>query len=231
MLFHSPSKDKNVIQIDDHNVFCYKVSEDIVYYCLEHNWTISHIKEYYQWFKQSIVSIENYLPFVSRLDMHIVETPTDVKLGEILNSAKLQDKFRDQKERVFVFDSHGVEGSIILDQVEKTVLLLDEEYQGGYRRLRGPSLSSVQVSFEKDIQLLLFYRGQEIHLGQLGLQSGKEFDGMIQVTMLHCKRNTQRQLLNKLDKGPRSQCDIQVEIYLFIQAVIYTTTDGLCTIT
>jgi len=56
--------------------------------------------------------------------MHIVEAPTDVELDEVLGSTKLRDEFGDQKKGVFVFDCHGVEGSVVPDQVKGTIFFL-----------------------------------------------------------------------------------------------------------
>ena len=36
IFFYSPSKDENVIQIDNYNIFCYEVLEDVIHYHLEY---------------------------------------------------------------------------------------------------------------------------------------------------------------------------------------------------
>lgn len=112
-----------------------------------------------------MVSTEHCLLFILGFDIHIVEAPTDVELDEVLGSTKLRDEFGDQKKGVFVFDCHGVEGSIVPDQVEGTIFFLDEEYQGSHGEFKGLDLSSIQVLFEENVHLLLFYRGQRVHLG------------------------------------------------------------------
>ena len=89
IFFHSSSKNENVVQVDNYNTFCYKVLEDVVHHYLEYGWTVSHTKKYYQQLKQSMVGMEHGLPFISGLDMYIVETPANIKLGEILGSTKL----------------------------------------------------------------------------------------------------------------------------------------------
>ena len=48
-----------------------------------------------------------------------------------------------------------------------------------------------------------------------------------------CKGNDKQSArghTEELGKGPRSQSDIQVRVNLLIQALIYTTKDGLCTV-
>jgi len=47
MLFHSPGKDEDIIQVDYYNPFCDEVLEDVVHYCLEDSWAIGHSKKYY----------------------------------------------------------------------------------------------------------------------------------------------------------------------------------------
>ena len=95
--------------------------------------------------------MEGSLPLVSRLDADIVETLVNVKLGEVLGSAELRDKLGDQGKRIFILNHHGIKGSIILDQSERTVFFLDEEHQSGYRGFRGSNTSRVQVLLKEGI--------------------------------------------------------------------------------
>jgi len=44
MLFQHLSKDQNVAQIQNHDVFSYEVIKNIVHYDLEYSWTMSHQK-------------------------------------------------------------------------------------------------------------------------------------------------------------------------------------------
>ena len=59
--------------------------------------------------------MKGYLPFISGLDAHIVESPPDVKFCEVLGSAELGDEFGDKGERIPVFDGHGIQYTIVLD--------------------------------------------------------------------------------------------------------------------
>ena len=47
MLFLCPSKDQDIVQIDYHNAFRYKVLEDVIHHGLEDGQTISYSKEHY----------------------------------------------------------------------------------------------------------------------------------------------------------------------------------------
>jgi len=71
--------------------------------------------------------------------------PLDVKLGEVLGSAELGDKFGDEGEGIPVLDGYGVQCAIVLDQLERTVLLFNEEYWGCDGGLGGSDLSGTQV--------------------------------------------------------------------------------------
>jgi len=51
-------------------------------------------------------------------------------------------EFRDQWERVFVFDCHEIEYTIVLNQSKRAVLLLDEKHWGCYGRFGRVNLSS-----------------------------------------------------------------------------------------
>jgi len=72
--------------------------------------------------------LEGRLPLVSRLNANVVETPTDIQLGEVSGPTELEHEFGDQWERVLVLDYHRVECSIVLNQLKRAVLFLDEEY-------------------------------------------------------------------------------------------------------
>jgi len=164
VLLFRPSKDQDVVQVDHHDTFCYEVPEDVVYYGLEGGGTVGHAKEHYQGFKQASIGPEDYLPLVSGLDTDVVETPMDIQLGEVSGSAELQYKFGDEWERVLILDRHRIECSVVLNQLERAVLLLDEEYRGRHRRLRRANLFGTQVLFQERVQLLLFYQRQGVDL-------------------------------------------------------------------
>ena len=157
-------KDQNVVQVHYYDPFGYKGSEDIVHYSLKDSRTVGHSKKHYKRFKEAAVSMEGHLLFIFRLDAYVIETPADIKFYEVLGSAKLGDEFGDKRKGVFVLDGYSVQRTIVLDQPERTIFLLNEEYRGCYGRLRRPDSSSTQVFLQKGIQLSLFQWGQEIDL-------------------------------------------------------------------
>jgi len=104
---------------------------------LEGGGTVGHSKEYYEGFEEAAISTEGCLPLISRLDSYVVETPSDVMLGEVLGSAELGDEFGDEGEGVPVLDGYGVQRAIVLDQPERAIFLFNEEHwscDGGFGR-------------------------------------------------------------------------------------------------
>ena len=110
-----PHKDQNVVQVHHYDPFGYESSEDVVHYSLEDSGTVGHSKEHHEGFKEAAIGAEGCLPFISRLDVHIVEPPPDVKFCEVLGSTELGDEFGDEGERISVLDGHSVQHAIVLD--------------------------------------------------------------------------------------------------------------------
>jgi len=108
-------KDQDVVQVYYYNPFSYDGSEDVVHHSLESSGTIGHSKEHYEQFEQATVGMESRLPFISGLDAYIIEAPTDVEFCEVLSSMELRDEFGDERERVSVLDSYGVQRTVVLD--------------------------------------------------------------------------------------------------------------------
>jgi len=75
---------------------------------LEGGGAVGHPKKYYEGFKEALVGTEGYFPFISGLDVYIIETPADVQFCEVLGSTELRDEFGDEGERISVLDSYGV---------------------------------------------------------------------------------------------------------------------------
>jgi len=112
---------------------------------LEGGGTVSHSEEHYKGFEEAAIGTEGCLSFVSRLDSYVIETPSDVKLCEVLGSAELGDKFGDEGEGISVLDGYGIQCTVVLDQPERAILLFNEEYWGCDGGLGGSDPSSTQV--------------------------------------------------------------------------------------
>jgi len=127
-------------------------------------WTVSHAKEHYQGFKQASIGPEGCLPLISGLNADVVETPANVQLGEVSGSTELRYEFGDQWEGVLILDHHGVECSVVLNQLKGAVLFLDEEHRGCHGRFGRTNSSGTQVFFQERVQLLLFHQRQGVDL-------------------------------------------------------------------
>jgi len=55
-----------------------------------------------------MIGAKGHFPFISGLDMYIIEAPANVKFCEVFSSTELRDKFRDEGKRIFVLDGHSV---------------------------------------------------------------------------------------------------------------------------
>jgi len=83
---------------------------------LEGGQAVSHAKEHYQGFEQALIGLEGCLSLVSGLDVDIVETPTNIQLGEVSGSTELRYKFGDKWKEVLILDRHGIECLVVLNQ-------------------------------------------------------------------------------------------------------------------
>jgi len=82
---------------------------------LEGSGAIGHSKEHHERFEEAAIGVKGRFPFISGLDVYIIEAPVDVEFCEVFSSVKLRDKFGDEKERISVLDGHGVQHTIVLD--------------------------------------------------------------------------------------------------------------------
>jgi len=124
-------------------LFCLCKDQNIVHHSLEGGRTVSHSEEHHERFKEALVGVESYFPFISGLNVHVIETPVDVKFCKVPGSAELGDEFRDEGERVSVLDGYSVQYTIVLDQPEQTILLFNEEHRGCYGRFGRLDLSGM----------------------------------------------------------------------------------------
>ncbi len=76
--------DKDVIHIAYDLAIVDEISEDIIHHHLEHCRGVTQSKEHDGWLKQPSVSLEHSLPLIPFLDLHIVESPSEVKYSEEL---------------------------------------------------------------------------------------------------------------------------------------------------
>ncbi|KAG5349176.1 hypothetical protein C0989_005448 [Termitomyces sp. Mn162] len=104
-----------------------KVLEYVVHHGLEGGGAIGESKEHNKQLKQSLVGLEGSLLLIFLLNVHVVVTPLDIQLSEVLHTLEVVDELRDEGERVTVLHHHDIEYSVVLDQSEGAILLFDEE--------------------------------------------------------------------------------------------------------
>ncbi len=80
--------DKDIIHIAYGLTIVDEISEDIVHHCLECHGGVTQSKEHDGWLKQSLVSLECSLPLIPFLDLHVVESPSEIEYGEELSVAE-----------------------------------------------------------------------------------------------------------------------------------------------
>ena len=149
-LFHL-HKDQNVVQVYHYNSFGYESSEDVIHYSLEGSRTVGHSEEHYKRLEETTVGVKGCFPFISGLDTYVIETPLDIKFCEVPGSAELGDELGDEREKVFVLDGYSVQCAIVLDQLERTIFLFNEEYRGCYGGFGRSYLSGTQVFLQEGI--------------------------------------------------------------------------------
>ncbi|KAG5335719.1 hypothetical protein C0989_000561 [Termitomyces sp. Mn162] len=118
--------DEDVVKVYAHYALHDEVPENVVHHSLEGGGAVGESKEHNKQLEQSSVGLESDLPLVSILDMHIVVAPPDVQFSEVLHTLEVVDELGDEGEGVAILYCHGIENLIILNQLEQTILLLDE---------------------------------------------------------------------------------------------------------
>ncbi|KAG5732064.1 hypothetical protein E4T56_gene18820 [Termitomyces sp. T112] len=119
--------EEDVIEVHTHYTLYNEVLEDVIHHGLDGGQAIGETKEYDKQLEQFLVGPEGCLPLISFLNMHIVVTPPDVQLSEVLHAAEVVDELRDEGEGVTVLYYYGVEYLVVLYQLEGAILLFDEE--------------------------------------------------------------------------------------------------------
>jgi hypothetical protein len=77
-----------------------------------------------------LICSEGSLPLIALSEVDIIVFPLYIKLGEVLCTLELMYEIVDEGEGVSIFSRDGIECSIVLDEADLTILLLDEEDWG-----------------------------------------------------------------------------------------------------
>ena len=87
-------KDQNVVEVYTHNIFLNQILEDVIYYCLEGRWGIGQSEKHHQGFEESSIHTKGCLLLIAVFHAHIIVSPTNIKLHEVLGSSQLVYKVR-----------------------------------------------------------------------------------------------------------------------------------------
>ncbi len=139
---------------------------------MEGGWTVSKTKEHNKRFEEASVHSKCGLLLITFLDVNIVESPSNVEFGEVLHSLEFHNELWNEQEWVLVLHGHGIQGAVVLYQMEFAILFLNEEDRHGHQGLRGVYSTRFEIFLEEDIKLGLFVNGEWVDLAGLGVHVG-----------------------------------------------------------
>ena len=144
MFFQRRREDEDVIEVDGDDTLGDEVLEDFVHHRLEGRRAVGQSKVHHKRFKQTVISSKRRFPFIAFFYPHIVISPADVELGEILCAFESVDKVVDEGKGIAILPRDQIERAIVLYKAKFSVLLLDEEDRSTYRRFRVPNAACCQ---------------------------------------------------------------------------------------
>ena len=88
---------------------------------------------------------EGCLPLVAVLDLHVVVSPANIKLGENFGISQLIHKVGDEGERVGVMNGVFIDIMVVLAGAESSILFFDEKERGGLGRVGRTNFSRCEI--------------------------------------------------------------------------------------
>ena len=134
-------EDEEVIHVDDEPSLGNHIPEGVVHESLECSRGVIKTKEHDCRFEKPLVGDESRLPLVSVLNVNIIVSPSNIKLGKVPGVFEFVDKVRDEGEGVCVTDGMLVQIVVILAGAEFPILLFDKEERGGLGGVGGTDFS------------------------------------------------------------------------------------------
>ena len=125
-------EDEDVVQVHTYMPLHDKVLKDFIHHGLECGRGVRESKEHDQGFKESTISAKHCFPLITFLDVNIVITPPDIKLGKVSCTLELIYKFRNDRQWVVVLHCHHIECMVVLDQAKQTIFLLNKKHRQGH---------------------------------------------------------------------------------------------------
>ena len=127
MLSQQIGKDQDVIEVYN-NLSCVdQICQDVVHEPLKHHRGVGETKEHNSQFKESSVGSECSLIFISFSKMNIIVPLLHIKLDDVLGLSNHIKQFKDKWQGIAILFCHIIDLSIVNDQPESTILLLDKE--------------------------------------------------------------------------------------------------------
>ena len=124
--------DKDVIHIDGDIAFVDELAEEVIHHQLKGGRSIHEAKEHDHRFEEAVIHLERGLPLITVTHSNVVIPPLDIQLHEECQPAAMHShesihKLSDEWERGSILDGKGVQSAVILDRLEITILLFNEE--------------------------------------------------------------------------------------------------------
>ncbi|KIJ10733.1 hypothetical protein PAXINDRAFT_85569, partial [Paxillus involutus ATCC 200175] len=88
--------------------------EDVIHQRLECRRGVAKSKEHNIRFKESMGRDEHRLPMITRFDLHVVVSPSDIEFRKDLRSFEFINEVGNEGKGIRVLDSVGVQVSVIL---------------------------------------------------------------------------------------------------------------------
>ena len=142
---------------------------------MERGRRVHETKEHDERFKHATVGFKGSFPLVARTDADVVIPPSDVKLGKDSSILEFVDDIRDERKGVLVLDHERVQLTVILHQMEFTILLLDKEEGRSEGGNRGSNITTSSHIIEESIESGLFHRTKGVNLAVI-LWDGFRFE-------------------------------------------------------
>jgi hypothetical protein len=77
--------------------------------------------------KEILIHSEYHLPLITFSDIDIIISPAYIELGKVSYAFELIDQVINKWWWILILLHDGIEGSIVLDEVELTIFLLDKK--------------------------------------------------------------------------------------------------------
>ena len=146
---------------------------------LESGWSITEPKEHDGRFKESKRSDECSFPLVFFVNTNVVESPSDIKLGEYHQVLHVVNQFGNKRQGVGIADSMGIQVPIILARAKRTIFLCYKEKGSGLWGLGWNNSSGLKVFIDEHLACLLFLWVERVYLDDLWDERGFKVNGVV----------------------------------------------------